>query len=111
MDINHCVINFKDLFGLLLLLLIWVICVWDFISSCFSGRASFAFFIRQGQSAWLGHRQIKITGGRKQEKILYFVIMGLNLLVIVLYAYGVVIPMFSPSVFDELIGNIVTCRG
>ncbi|TBL64620.1 hypothetical protein EYY97_03140 [Hafnia paralvei] len=107
MEINHCELHVKDLVGLSLILIVWAVLVWNFISCCFTGRASFMF------SCYSFRRtkdELGIIGDRTGSKILYFFAMALKLLLIVFFSYSVFVPLFSPGVFEEVMGHIFTCH-
>ncbi|TBM21806.1 hypothetical protein EYY89_19500 [Hafnia paralvei] len=106
MEINHCELHVKDLIGLSLILIVWAVLVWNFISCCFTGRASFMF---SRHSFRRTKNELGIIGDRKSSKILYFLAMALKLLLIVFFSYSVLVPLFSPGVFDEVMGRIFTC--
>lgn len=106
MEINHCVLDVKDFCGLSLLAIVWVLSVWNFISCCFTGRASFMF---SRYSFRRTNGELGIIGDRKSSKKLYFLAMSLKLLLIVFFSYSVLVPFFSPRVFEEVMGHIFTC--
>lgn len=107
MDIFHCQVNIKDLTGLLLLSLVYGVCIWDFVSSCFTGQASFGFRV----PSLFGSTLTRIIGYRVGKgRILYYLIMGLNLSFILLFSYYAIFPLFSQSVFDELTRGIFICQ-
>lgn len=66
--------------------------------------------IRNGGCAWLGRVRIEIIENRKEEKILFFIVVEVNLLFTLLFSYDAFVPLFTPGVFEGLIGNIFSVK-